>query len=116
MEVITDPNRCIIFGLKPGQKKEGRGFRWENLWWSFDNGRTAFGYGDLDDDDLKRIQDWLTDEYFLTGRLAIFTGWYEGHKDMPHFKQGAAIRISMSAGITTPFNDRLGMYSTPKGA
>lgn len=80
-----------------------------NIHWSFDNGQTFFGRGDISDKDLKRIFEWLTNLYLDTGVLVVFTGWWVNELDEKR-SDNPIIRISAAAGIHRPYSDRIHIH------
>lgn len=107
MNVLLGEDLCERLGLTNMQSKPGSVVRVSEIWWSFDHGRTAFGYGDLDDKDLKRIYNYLVDDYQPGRPIKIFTGWGVNTRRKSSDKLYVVIRISMPAGITYPYEARL---------
>lgn len=104
MRHIQDDLLCQRMELKSGQIRRIPVHR--NVWWSFDYGQTAFGFGDLDAEDLMRIQLYLSDE---ENRNKVFTGWHENHGTQVQHTDRAQVRVSWAAGATRPYDAYLEM-------
>lgn len=94
---------CDKLGLVDGQMREP--YIHKNLWWSFDLGETSFGYGDLDQDDLDRILEWVKEHDDRT-RPLVFTGWNEHHDTEWQQTPVPMIRITALYGIVFPNTER----------
>jgi hypothetical protein len=100
MKYIPSNELCNELGLSIGQHRDLAIFR--NLWWSFDHDRWAFGFGDLDDKDIKKIYAYLCDHQTM-----IFTGWDNKHGTEEQITNKPMMRISYGAGMTQPFHHGL---------
>lgn len=96
--------RCSQLHLNPkGQMRSP--YVYKNLWWTFegDPEGEAWGYGDLDPDDLRRILEWI--EHPSHAQDKVFVGWNEHHgtewQQTPH----PMVRISIEKAIEFPHRD-----------
>lgn len=104
MNHLRDDLLCQKMGLRDGQIRSL--VMCKNVWWSFDYGRTAFGYGDLSREDLDRIHAFLSQE---ENHTKVFTAWNEHHGTEWEQTKHAIVRISYAAGLTRPHDTRLEM-------
>lgn len=105
MEDATNLFLCHRIGIRPGQKRNHA--LYPDVWWSFDYGNKVFGFGDLDQEDLEKIQAYLTDAHENGDGAKVFTAWHKDHgTDRPHPSK-ALVRISWVAGVTRPYDAHL---------
>lgn len=88
---------CEEIGLRHQQVHST--YSYKNLWWSIDHDRTAFGFGDICDADVQKIQAWLEKP---ENQHKVFTGWNEHHDTKWQQTKHAVVRISYAAGLTRP--------------
>jgi hypothetical protein len=89
-------------GLYGGQMRHPNVHR--NLHWSLDGGVRTFGFGDLDMDDLRRIQFWLNSNDAQAQSTADFTGWNEHHDSVWQQTPHPMVRVTRIA-ISFPHRD-----------
>jgi hypothetical protein len=99
MNICVDKELCAELGLTSGQKRPNALYR--DLYWSFQHNRVAFGFGDLSQDDLNRIYDWIIDPGH---HLKIFTGWDQHHGTPWQVTIHPMVRASYGGGITRPYH------------
>ena len=86
-------------GLRNGQLRAS--YRYNNLWWSFTNAESSFGFGDLDQDDFGRIYQWILNN----DSTKVFTAWNEHHGTPWQQTDYPIVRISANEGITFPHKE-----------
>lgn len=85
-------------GLQDGQMRTP--YDYKNLWWSFNGGLTAFGYGDMNQADFNWIREWILGN----NPSLIFTGWNEHHDTSTQQTTHPMVRITRD-GITHPHRE-----------
>src|SRR5690606_37525823 len=98
MRHVVDNKLCAALGLSDGMTRALHDHK--NLWWSFDNGQSAFGFGDLNNRDLDDILHWLKSD--PKRQAMVFTGWSEHHGTDSHQTAHPIGRISVRDGISVP--------------
>lgn len=100
MRFRYNEERCSAMGLN-GRSQMRVPYVHKNLWWSIDNGETAFGYGDLDEADLLKMLHWVGHPC-QTEELTI-TCWNEHHDTELQQMDEPMIRIRLEDGVTYPY-------------
>lgn len=92
---------CARMGLNGSQQ-----VRWDsiykNLWWTFEGSNVIFGYGDLNIDDCRKIQQYLSHPSHETD--IVFLGWDEYHPTSKRQGEYPRIRITKD-DITYPLSE-----------
>lgn len=70
-----------------------------NVWWTFEGEDVAWGFGDLDPDDLRTILDWLSHP---SNGDKVFVAWNERHGTEFQMTPHPDIRISVEDSIEFP--------------
>lgn len=106
-----EANTAICFQLRLNPNSQMRSpYTYKNLWWVLGtesevlDKQDALGYGDLNDDDIQRILDWLSHPSQDGDR--VFVGWNEHHGTDWKQTPVPMVRISYKDGVTHPNHDR----------